>query len=55
MGEAMAPIAVVICFGLLYGTGLILIAIPAILSLIDGPGQRASETKTLTAQQKQPA
>jgi multidrug efflux pump subunit AcrB len=35
MGEAMAPIAVVICFGLLYGTGLILVTIPALLSIID--------------------
>lgn len=35
MGEAMAPLAVVICFGLLYGTGLILIAIPVLLSLLD--------------------
>ena len=37
MGEAMAPLAVVICFGLLYGTGLILIAIPVLLSLLDRP------------------
>jgi len=35
MGAAMAPLAVVICFGLLYGTTLILITIPALLSLLD--------------------
>lgn len=35
MGSAMAPLAVVICFGLLYGTTLILITIPALLSLLD--------------------
>ncbi len=35
MGEAMAPLAVVICFGLLYGTTLILFLIPAVLSCLE--------------------
>jgi multidrug efflux pump subunit AcrB len=35
MGSAMAPLAVVICFGLLYGTTLILFVIPALLSALD--------------------
>jgi multidrug efflux pump subunit AcrB len=35
MGEMMAPLAVVICFGLLYGTTLILFVIPAMLSVIE--------------------
>ena len=35
MGAAMAPLAVVICFGLLYGTTLILFTIPAVLSIIE--------------------
>ncbi|MEQ8514243.1 MAG: efflux RND transporter permease subunit, partial [Chromatocurvus sp.] len=55
MGEAMAPIAVVICFGLLYGTGLILITIPAILSLIDGLGHRSGATPPLAARLSRPA
>jgi multidrug efflux pump subunit AcrB len=43
MGEAMAPLAVVICFGLLYGTGLILIAIPVLLSLLDRPREASAD------------
>ncbi len=35
MGDAMSPLAVVICFGLLYGTTLILFVIPTILSLLE--------------------
>lgn len=35
MGEAFIPLATVICFGMLYGTGLILLVIPAILSALD--------------------
>ncbi|HEY7776123.1 MAG TPA: efflux RND transporter permease subunit, partial [Kineobactrum sp.] len=41
MGEAMAPLAVVICFGLLYGTTLILLTIPVLLSLLDREPQPA--------------
>ncbi len=33
--EMMAPLAVVICFGLLYGTTLILFTIPAVLSVLE--------------------
>jgi multidrug efflux pump subunit AcrB len=40
MGSAMAPLAVVICFGLLYGTTLILVTIPAVLSLLETLEQR---------------
>jgi multidrug efflux pump subunit AcrB len=35
MGEVMSPLAVVICFGLLYGTTLILFVIPTILSVLE--------------------
>ena len=35
MGEVMVPLAVVICFGLLYGTTLILFVIPTILSVLE--------------------
>ncbi|MCP5131014.1 MAG: efflux RND transporter permease subunit [Pseudomonadales bacterium] len=35
MGEAMVPLAVVICFGLMYGTALILFVIPTILSVLE--------------------
>ncbi|MBT4522774.1 MAG: efflux RND transporter permease subunit [Halieaceae bacterium] len=40
MGETMAPLAVVICFGLLYGTTLILVVIPAILSILESLADR---------------
>ncbi len=40
MGAAMSPLAVVICFGLLYGTTLILLVIPAVLSIIETLQQR---------------
>ncbi len=35
MGEIMIPLAAVICFGLLYGTTLILFVIPTILSVLE--------------------
>ncbi|RMA77669.1 efflux RND transporter permease subunit [Umboniibacter marinipuniceus] len=35
MGEAFIPLATVICFGMLYGTVLILLVIPAMLSALD--------------------
>ncbi|MFK8041659.1 efflux RND transporter permease subunit [Congregibacter sp.] len=35
MGAAFIPLATVICFGMLYGTGLILLVIPAILSALE--------------------
>ncbi|MEP5764043.1 MAG: efflux RND transporter permease subunit [Halieaceae bacterium] len=35
MGEVMVPLAAVICFGLLYGTTLILFVIPTILSVLE--------------------
>jgi len=35
MGEVMVPLAVVICFGLMYGTTLILFVIPTILSVLE--------------------
>ncbi len=44
MGAAMAPLAVVICFGLLYGTSLILITIPTLLSLLDRKADTADTT-----------
>lgn len=40
MGAAMSPLAVVICFGLLYGTTLILFVIPAILSALETIAKR---------------
>lgn len=55
MGEAMAPIAVVICFGLMYGTGLILITIPALLSLIDGLEQQPDQTRDSAGSYPTPA
>ena len=39
-GEVMAPLAVVICFGLLYGTTLILFTVPAVLSLLDSLSEK---------------
>jgi Cu/Ag efflux pump CusA len=45
MGEAMAPLAVVICFGLLYGTTLILFTIPAVLSILESLSDRFSKPK----------
>jgi multidrug efflux pump subunit AcrB len=35
MGQAFIPLAAVICFGMLYGTVLILLVIPSILSALD--------------------
>jgi len=40
MGEAMAPLATVICFGILYGTLLILMVIPALLWSIEHRRER---------------
>lgn len=40
MGEMMAPLAVIICFGMMYGTLLILFVIPAILSIIETFAER---------------
>ena len=42
MGEMMVPLAVVICFGLMYGTTLILFVIPTILSVLEqfSPAQK---------------
>ena len=45
MGAAMSPLAVVICFGLLYGTTLILLVIPAVLSIIETLQQRRAARK----------
>jgi len=46
MGEVMAPLAVVICFGMLYGTFLILFVIPAILSGIETVAEKIRNRKT---------
>lgn len=43
MGEVMVPLAAVICFGLLYGTTLILFVIPTILSLLEQLASRQSK------------
>ncbi len=42
IGAMFKPLAVVICFGLLYGTVLVLVVIPVLLSLIIGGGARVS-------------
>jgi multidrug efflux pump subunit AcrB len=39
MGATFIPLATVICFGMLYGTVLILLVIPAILSALESIGQ----------------
>ena len=43
MGAVMVPLAVVICFGLLYGTTLILFVIPTILSVLEQLAPHRSE------------
>jgi multidrug efflux pump subunit AcrB len=43
MGEMMVPLAVVICFGLLYGTTLILFVIPVMLSVLEQLSPRLSK------------
>ncbi len=43
MGEVMVPLATVICFGLLYGTTLILFVIPVMLSVLEQLAQSRSE------------
>ena len=40
MGRFMAPLAVVICFGMIYGTVLILIVVPAALSFLDSAAEK---------------
>ncbi|MFV0476444.1 MAG: efflux RND transporter permease subunit [Parahaliea sp.] len=47
--EIISPLAVVICFGLLYGTTLILFTIPAVLSLLESLSQRRDARKKRTA------
>ena len=48
MGQVMQPLATVICFGMLYGTLLILLIIPVLLSLLESlVSQRRSETVSL--------
>jgi multidrug efflux pump subunit AcrB len=42
MGAMMNPLATVVCFGLLYGTSLILLVIPAILSALETRSPRLS-------------
>ena len=49
MGSAMSPLAVVICFGLLYGTTLILFVIPALLSAMNTLATRKSKGITREA------
>ena len=43
MGAVMVPLAVVICFGLLYGTTLILFVIPTLLSVLEQLAPHRSE------------
>ena len=43
MGEVMIPLAAVICFGLLYGTTLILFVIPVMLSVLEQLAQTRSK------------
>jgi hypothetical protein len=42
----MSPLAVVICFGLLYGTTLILFVIPSLLSALDIVATRKAAVRT---------
>lgn len=46
MGAAFIPLAVVICFGMLYGTLLILLVIPAILSALETMERAARELRS---------
>lgn len=50
IGEVMAPLAVVICFGLLYGTTLILFTIPAVLSILESLSQSLSQRRSRARQ-----
>jgi multidrug efflux pump subunit AcrB len=54
MGAAFIPLAVVICFGMLYGTVLILLVIPAILSVLDALSRRWSAFRHRAAALKPP-
>jgi multidrug efflux pump subunit AcrB len=54
MGDAMSPLAVVICFGLLYGTTLILFVIPAILSALETITDRYRRAGTRAANSASP-
>ncbi len=47
--ETIAPLAVVICFGLLYGTTLILFTIPAVLSVLESISQRRRQRRAATS------
>ena len=46
----VAPIAVTLCFGLAFGTLLVLLVIPALLLLLEGGRQRLSQTLALLPQ-----
>ena len=43
IGAIFKPLAAAICFGLLYGTLLVLVVIPVLLSLVIGAGERTAE------------
>ncbi|TXS92135.1 efflux RND transporter permease subunit [Parahaliea maris] len=45
IGQVMAPLAVAICFGLLYGSTLILFTIPAVLSLLESLSRRLARRR----------
>ena len=53
MGAAVIPLAVVICFGMLYGTILIMLVIPAILSSLDTIEHRWNRLRARAAALKQ--
>jgi multidrug efflux pump subunit AcrB len=55
MGEAFIPLATVICFGMLYGTVLILLVIPAILSALETVHNNWLDLQRRAEQLKQPA
>jgi len=52
MGATFIPLATVICFGMLYGTILILLVIPAILSGLDSISSRLKNLKQRTQELK---
>ena len=43
IGAIFKPLAAAICFGLLYGTLLVLVVIPVLLSLVIGAGERTAD------------
>jgi multidrug efflux pump subunit AcrB len=55
MGAAFIPLAVVICFGMLYGTVLILLVIPAILSALEACERALQRLQTRAEALKKPA